>query len=401
MRKRGVRKARLDAAIAPVTPGLAHRRMKAMIAPGSGASPQLAEHARLGRAVLLSLTLPLEASGRVVAGGIREQTSRALERLDAAARRAGVSLARAAAVHVYLRDAADFAAMNEAYAPFFPIDPPTRTTVVAPPVDPSALVAVSAIVIPDGEPREVIHPAAWQRSRLPYSYGIRSGDTLWLAGLVSRRGADGSAVDGDAGVQTQVVLDNTRELLAAGGFGFADLVSARVYLTHAGDFAAMNDVYRQAFAGSAPPARATVVAGLMQPALQVEITFVAVRDPGRAVIGPAGPLPFSAAVGAGGRLFLAGVLGNSAGARVDTATQTREIVVRVGQTLDQAGVGWGDVAEALIYVTDPGLAASVLGELARVRPDGLPAGAVVQSALVVPDATVEIMVTVGRSARTP
>ena len=99
-----------------------------MIAPGSSASPQLAEQARLGRAVLLSLTLPLDASGRVVAGGIREQTSRALERLGEAAGRAGVSLARAAAVHVYLRDAADFAAMNEAYAPFFPVDPPTRTT---------------------------------------------------------------------------------------------------------------------------------------------------------------------------------------------------------------------------------------------------------------------------------
>jgi enamine deaminase RidA (YjgF/YER057c/UK114 family) len=370
-----------------------------MIAPHSSATPQLADHAGLGRAVVVSAMLPLDDAGRVIAGGIREQTSRALERLGEAASRAGVSLARAAAVHVYLRDATDFAAMNEAYAPFFPVDPPTRTTVVAPPVDPAALIAVSAIVIPDGEPRDVIHPPAWQRSRLPYSYGIRSGDTLWLAGLVSRRGVDGSAVDGDAGVQTQVVLDNAGELLAAGGFGFADLASARVYLTHAGDFAAMNDVYRRAFAGIAPPARATVVAGLMQPSLQVEITFVAVRDAARAVIGPAGPLPFSPAVAAGGRLFLAGVLGNSAGARVDTTTQTREIVARVGQTLAQAGVGWADVDEALIYVTEPGVAASVLTELARVRPDGLPAGAVVQTALVVPDATVEIMVTVGRSAR--
>ena len=95
------------------------------------------------------------------------------------------------------------------------------------------------------------------------------------------------------------------------------------------------------------------------------------------------------------------MLGNSAGARVDTATQTREIVARVGQTLDQAGFAWDDVREALIYVTEPGLAASVLGELARVRPDGLPAGAVVQSALVVPDATVEIMVTAGKSAGRP
>ena len=372
-----------------------------MSAIGSGASPQLADHSRLGRTVVLSAMLPLDASGRVVAGGIREQTRRALERLRDAATRAGVSIERAAAVQVYLRDAADFAAMNEAYAPFFPVDPPTRTTVVAPPADPAALVSIAATVIPDDQPRDVVHPAAWKRSPNPYSYAIRSGDTLWLAGLVSRRGSDGSAIDGDVGVQTRVILDNARDLLAAAGFSFADVAAARVFISAAGDFAAMNDVYREAFAGVSPPARATVVAGLMQPALRVEITFVAVRDAGRVAVGPSGPLPFSPAIAAGGRLFLAGVLGNSAGARVDTTTQTREIVARVGQTLVQAGSSWDDVREALIYVTEAGLAASVLGELARVRPDGLPAGAVVQSALVAPDATVEIMVTAGKSAGRP
>jgi len=372
-----------------------------MSAIGSGAGPQLTDHGRLGRTVVLSAMLPQDASGRVVAGGIREQTRRALERLRDAATRAGVSIGRAAAVQVYLRDAADFAAMNEAYAPYFPVDPPTRTTVVAPPADPAALVSIAATVIPDDQPRDVIHPAAWKRSANPYSYAIRSGDTLWLAGLVSRRGSDGSAIDGDVGVQTQVILDNARDLLAAAGFSFADVAAARVFISAPGDFGAMNDVYRLAFTGVSPPARATVVAGLMQPALRVEITFVAVRDAGRVAVGPSGPLPFSPVIEAGGRLFLAGVLGNSAGARVDTTTQTREIVARVGQTLVQAGASWDDVREALIYVTEAGFAATVLGELARVRPDGLPAGAVVQSALVAPDATVEIMVTAGKSAGRP
>jgi 2-iminobutanoate/2-iminopropanoate deaminase len=364
---------------------------------GSAASPQLADYGRLGRAVVLSATLPLDASGRVVAGDIREQTRRALERLGGAAGRAGVSLQRAAAVHVYLRDAGDFAAMNEAYAPLFPMEPPTRTTVVAPPANPSALIAISAIVIPDGEPREVVHPAGWPPSRHPYSYAIRSGDTVWLSGLVSRRGRDGVAVEGDVGVQTRAIFDNARELLAAAGLGFGDVVSGRVYIPKADDFPAMNDVYREAFAGLSPPARATVVAGLMLPTLQVEITFLAVRDAQRAAIGPAGPLPFSPAIAAGGRLFVAGVLGNSPGARIDTAAETRQIVTRVGQTLAQAGFAWTDVGEALIYVTEPGLAASVLGELARACPDGLPAGAVVQSALVVPDATVEVMVTAAKA----
>ena len=372
-----------------------------MSSAGAGTSPHLAEHARLGRFVVLSSVLPLDDGGGVVAGGIGEQTRRALERLGDAARRAGVSLQRAAAVHVYLREAADFAAMNEAYGPFFPVDPPTRTTIVGGVADPAARIAVSAIVVADDAPREVVHPDGWKRSVHPYSFAIRSGDTLFLSGLVSRRGSDGAAIDGDVGVQTRAILDNARELLAAAGFSFADVVSARVFITSAEAFAAMNAVYKEAFAGTRPPARATVVAPLMLSTLEVEITFVAVRDAARVVVGPAGPLPFSPAIAAGDRLFIAGVLGNVAGARVDTPTQTREIVARIGTTLEQGGCSWRDVREALIYVTDAALGASVLTELARACPDGLPAGTVVETALVVPDATVEIMATAARGTGGP
>ena len=154
---------------------------------------------------------------------------------------------------------------------------------------------------------------------------------MFLSGLVARRGTDGGPVVGDVAAQTRVVLDNARELLAAAGFTMADVVSARVFITAAGDFAPMNEVYRAAFRGAPPPSRATVVAALMAPGLEVEITFVAVRDPRRAVIGTVGALPFSPAVIAGGRVFVSGMLGNSAGARVDTATETREIVARVGR----------------------------------------------------------------------
>ena len=368
---------------------------------GHGAAAALAAHARWGRFVVLSAALPYDAAGQVVAGGVGAQTRRALERLGEAAARAGVDLRRAAAVFVTLRHAADFAAMNAAYAPFFPDAPPTRTTIVAPPADRDAALAIAAVVVPDGEPRDVVHPAGWRPSAHPYSYGIRSGDTLFLAGLVSRRGADGAAVEGGVAVQTRAILENARAILAAADMTFADVVSARVFITAAGAFAAMNDAYREAFAGVRPPARATVIAELMLPSLDVEITFIAVRDPARVVVGAAGPLPFSPAVAAGGAVFVAGMLGNSAGARVDTPTETREIVARVGQTLAQAGCTWRDVREATIYVTDAQLGSIVLAELANACPDGLPAGAVMQTALVVPDATVEIMVTAAKDGATP
>jgi enamine deaminase RidA (YjgF/YER057c/UK114 family) len=193
-----------------------------------------------------------------------------------------------------------------------------------------------------------------------------------------------------------VIFDNARELLTAGGMTLADLVSARVFITDAGAFGPMNDVYRKAFGRTPPPTRATVVAGLMHPSHEVEIAFVAVRDPKRVVLGTVGELPFSAAIAVGGRVFVSGMLGNSAGARVDTATETREIAGRVGQALEEAGLTWRDVRHATIYVTDAQLGPVVLGELSRVCPHGLPSGAVVETALVVPDARVEIMVAAAR-----
>ena len=47
-----------------------------------------------------------------------------------------------------------------------------------------------------GAERVVIHPPSWIKSPNPYSYAIRTGDTVFLSGLVSRNGRDNSVVDG-------------------------------------------------------------------------------------------------------------------------------------------------------------------------------------------------------------
>ena len=73
------------------------------------------------------------------------------------------------------------------------------------------------IAVPTGAERVVIHPAGWIKSPNPYSYAIRTGDTLFLSGLVSRNGRDNSVVAGDINAQTAVVLDNAAELLKAAG----------------------------------------------------------------------------------------------------------------------------------------------------------------------------------------
>lgn len=69
------------------------------------------------------------ATGRLVSGGVEEQTRRALQNLSAVLEAAGTDLAHVVKTTVFLGDMADFNGMNGAYAAFFTATPPARSTV--------------------------------------------------------------------------------------------------------------------------------------------------------------------------------------------------------------------------------------------------------------------------------
>jgi 2-iminobutanoate/2-iminopropanoate deaminase len=78
----------------------------------------------------LSGQIPLDpATGKIIEGGIGEQTERVLENLKAALESCGSSLAQVVKTTVYLKDMDEFARMNEVYARYFPEKPPARSTV--------------------------------------------------------------------------------------------------------------------------------------------------------------------------------------------------------------------------------------------------------------------------------
>jgi endoribonuclease L-PSP len=90
--------------------------------------------------------------------GIAKQTALTLARLDERLRAEHSSLADALAVTVYLRRAADFAAMNDEYRQAFRGTPPTRTTIVTEPLgaaDEAALVEMSPSIRPRGPVRRI------------------------------------------------------------------------------------------------------------------------------------------------------------------------------------------------------------------------------------------------------
>jgi len=80
-----------------------------------------------GDFVFVSGQVPV-ADGRIIEGGIAEQTTKVLENVAAALALAGCTMADVVKTTVWLKHAEDFPAFNAAYAPFFPKDPPARST---------------------------------------------------------------------------------------------------------------------------------------------------------------------------------------------------------------------------------------------------------------------------------
>ena len=373
---------------------------KEIVQVGPAMNYPFSQAVKAGGFIYVCGTMATDESGRLVPGDIQAQTARTLNNISAILEAAGSSLKNAASVTVYLKNAADFGAMNETYRTYWPKDPPARTTIAANLVNPVGLVEISMVAVPNGAERRVIRPQGWVAGSLPYSYGILSGNTLFLAGLVSRNGKDNSVVAGDIQLQTRTALDNAGAILKAAGMTHADAVSSRVFITDTAIFPDMNAAYRSYFPKD-PPARATVRAGLMGPEFQVEITLVAVKGGNKQAVtmpnadgspGQANP-NFSSAIRTGNRLYVAGMMGNTDANKGDIRGQTRETLARIGRTLKAAGFDWANVVDAIVYLTDVKNFGGMNEAYRETFTKEFPARATVETGLVAPDGLIEIMFT--------
>jgi 2-iminobutanoate/2-iminopropanoate deaminase len=103
-----------------------------------------------GRLLFLSGQTPIDpATGRLVEGRVADQTRRCLDNLAAVLAAAGADPSRIVKTTVFLRDMADFKAMNEAYAAYFPAEPPARSTVAVAGLPLDARVEIEAVAALD------------------------------------------------------------------------------------------------------------------------------------------------------------------------------------------------------------------------------------------------------------
>jgi len=347
---------------------------------------------RSGNYVFVSGAIGIEPGAENVTG-IGGQTRRTLEYIGSVLEEAGLDYPDVVSANVYLSDARHYDGMNEVYRQFFPDKAPARATVEAEIVIPGALLEISLVALDSRVSRRSIVPEGWPKPGAPFSWGVQSGNTLFLAGLVGTDPRTGEIASGGISAQAKQTFKNVGELLSAAGMDYGDVVSARVYLSDTREFKAMNDVFRTVFKEQ-PPARATVRARLANPELRIEVQCLAVKSESRKVVGTVRPgAPFSPAIMANKELYLSGMVGRGPSGFVagDVKAQTRQTLENLGATLRAGGLDFADVLEATVFLSDSRYYDQMNEAYREMIPTAPPARATVGTPLMSPDALVEIM----------
>ena len=123
-------------------------------------------------------------------------------------------------------------------------------------------------------PYKTVVPEGSAPPLAPYSPGVRAGNTVYVSGVVALD-ADGNTVGvGDVKAQTRHVLEAIKAIVEAAGGSMEDVAFNQIFLSDLGDYAGMNEVYREYFPAD-PPARYCIRADLVKPEFLVEIASTA------------------------------------------------------------------------------------------------------------------------------
>ena len=105
---------------------------------------------KAGNFLFLSGQIPLDpATGQVVEGDIRAQTTRVMQNLGEILKAGGADYSKVVRTTIFLTDISDFAAVNEVYATYFSAPYPARATVQVARLPRDVRVEIDAIAMLD------------------------------------------------------------------------------------------------------------------------------------------------------------------------------------------------------------------------------------------------------------
>ena len=231
-----------------------------------------------GSFVFVSGQIPVDpVTGQLVQGDIAAQTERVMENLKAVLAASGATFDDVVKTNVYMADLDnDGTKMNETYGRYFQKSPPARATVQMAALPQEARIEIECVAAVGGGRTGAVQSAEAPKAVGPYSQGVgvSPASFLFVSGQMPLDPVTGQPVLGDAGAQTERVMENLKAVLEAGGASFDKVVKTTIFVADMADFAKVNEAYGRYFK-TAPPARATVqVRGLPRGA-RVEIDCVA------------------------------------------------------------------------------------------------------------------------------
>ena len=87
------------------------------------------------------------ATGKLVDGGIKEQTRQVMQNLKLVLAAAGTDFSKVVKSTVFLQDMKQFADFNQVYAEYFPSEPPARSTFQVGALPLGAVVEIEMVVV--------------------------------------------------------------------------------------------------------------------------------------------------------------------------------------------------------------------------------------------------------------
>ena len=107
----------------------------------------------------------------------------------------------------------------------------------------------------------------------PYSQAIVHGSVVFTSGQIPINPATGAIEATDITAQTEQVMKNLGEVLAASGSSFEKAIKTTCFLANIADFAAFNEIYAKYF--TEKPARSCVAVKDLPKGALVEVEVIA------------------------------------------------------------------------------------------------------------------------------
>ncbi len=124
--------------------------------------------------------------------------------------------------------------------------------------------------------KEVIYSPTAPEPIGPYSQAIKIGSMLFASGQIAIQKSTGKMITENITDETNQVMANLGDVLAAAGMDFSNVVKCTIFLKDMNQFPLVNESYGKNFTAN-PPARETVQVSRLPKDVNVEISCIAVK----------------------------------------------------------------------------------------------------------------------------